>query len=363
MTDDAHGAGAQAARRLRGGFRTQSERIADPWGRRHPPQLEATQPLFGQPLSLRANDARVLAAFAACRDRYSLAPATGAPPLEVVALVSASDPDPGPAPDDLERTWAGAGRWLWVQAGAWGGAYLDLDRGAARLVVHPRLAERGDLLGGLLDTVLLNLAIGAGFGMLHASCLARGSAAVLVLGDHNAGKSTTSLRLLRAGGFLLLTDSMVFVDADAGGRPRLHGFPVGRIKLRGDVAAALCGQVPAAAACLAPERVRDETKHVLDLTRFAPERIRWEAFVPDAVHLCLLRRGSAATTTLSPATGEQVAAAVVDNSLYYDAPEAWEANAARLGVLLAVCACHHLEAGTDAGAMCRALIALVDGAP
>jgi hypothetical protein len=148
--------------------RTRLQEVPDQWGRRHPPDQEARHRIFGRAVTLRASHERLVDAFDRCRARYSRAPATGGAPLEVVALVSDPDPDPGPVPDDLERSWSGADRWVSVQAGAWGRMHLELDRGAARLVVHPRLAERVDRVADLLDTVLLNLIIGAGLGMLHA---------------------------------------------------------------------------------------------------------------------------------------------------------------------------------------------------
>jgi hypothetical protein len=152
-------------------------------------------------------------------------PAT-VPPIKIEAAVATAALDRGPLPEDLAAAFVGRGTWATIDVGGFGHAWIDLERLEGRIVLHPRLAERPDLVRSrLLDTVLLNLLIASGFGMLHATCLLRGGTALLVLGDHGSGKTTTALHAIESGRFDLVTDSMVFVDADPTGRPQLHGFP------------------------------------------------------------------------------------------------------------------------------------------
>jgi hypothetical protein len=122
---------------------------------------------------------------------------------------------------------------------------------------------------------------------------------------------------------------------------------VGRLKLRADVAEAFAASGGIEAGQLRTELVRAETKRVLDLRRYAPDRMRVDAVVPSSIELCLLRRNGAESSLLRPATGAEVADAVVTNSLYYDTPEAWRPNAGQVAGVLEICRCHHLEAGTQ----------------
>ena len=118
------------------------------------------------------------------------------------------------------------------------------------------------------------------------------------------------------------------------------------MKLRDDVARAFQERV-ANPPRLEPERVRHETKHVLDLAVWAPDRVRPEAVIPDRTCLCLLQRTGKAATTMRHATGAEVAAATIANSLFYDSEATWRRNVDRIAHLLRDAECIHLEAGTD----------------
>jgi hypothetical protein len=331
-------------------YLSRSEHVEDFWGRRGGLPLTAEVTRFGRAFRLRADHAGFVEALAHTASKYSQAEPTPGSEFTLEAAVAEGSPDPGSLPPDVAPylSYTGRGRWLCVAVGAWGTAHVDLPERRARIVVHPSLAEDPAVLGDrLLDTVVLNLLIGSGMGMLHASCLVSGHSTMLLLGDHNTGKTTTSLRAVQSGAFDLLTDSMVFIDRTESGAPRLHGFPVGRLKLRADVAEAFAASGGIEAGQLRTELVRAETKRVLDLRRYAPDRMRVDAVVPSSIELCLLRRNGAESSLLRPATGAEVADAVVTNSLYYDTPEAWRPNAGQVAGVLEICRCHHLEAGTQ----------------
>lgn len=69
--------------------------------------------------------------------------------------------------------------------------------------------------------------------LLHASCAARGSEAVLLLGPAGSGKSDLVLRLLAAG-WLLVADDQVRVSAEAGAlRAAAPDALTGRLEVRG----------------------------------------------------------------------------------------------------------------------------------
>ena len=233
--------------------------LADFWQRRandlcHRREVQ----LFGHRLVVESNEAGLFTAVSLALNQYSQTSQTKSPLGTLQLIVQSMRQPPGPAPDDLmqQLTYSGSGDWLMMQLGGWGMAHLDLAKRRGTAVLDPQLAARPELVAQcVLHTLLLNLVIGHGYGMLHASCLVRDGVALLLLAPHNTGKSTTALRLALAG-FRLLTDSMVFVDGDG----FLHGYPVGLAKLRGD----MVDQFPTVRPFLQPEIVRQETKYRVD---------------------------------------------------------------------------------------------------
>lgn len=330
--------------------------LPDFWGRREArPRFHREVAVLGRRVRLASNDAAVLTAVDHSLPLFSTAAAGDRPPFRLQVVVRAAPVPPGTPPDDLmnHAAYTGDAAWLMIQLAAWGHAYLDLQRGHGRIVVVPELAARPALLSQqLLNTVLLNICLGSGYGMLHASGLLRGDTLVLLLAPHNTGKSTTALRLLLAGS-RLLTDSMVHVLPD---RPELllAGFPVGRIKLREDMLAAF----PHVSAWLTPEPVRDETKHVLDLRQAAPDQVVETAVSPRTIHLCLLARHAAAETLVRPAAETAVWQAIMHNSLFFDTPAAWQKNLSQIARLVRRAHCHHVTIGTDATRLVAAVHAL-----
>ncbi len=284
--------------------------------------------LFGQPLVVESNEEGVLRAVDLTLQDYSQTAQSKRPLGAVQIVVQPMRQPPGPVPDDLMQqiSYSGSADWLMMQLGGWGVAHLDLARRLGTAVLDPQLPAKPELVAQcVLHTLLLNLIIGHGYGMLHASCLVQDGVALLLLAPHNTGKSTTALRLALAG-FRLLTDSMVFVDGDG----VLHGYPVGQVKLRGD----MVDQFPELRPFLQPEIVRQETKYRVDL-RAVNRNFVWETAVrPQKIILCLLSRYENEETVVEDVGEAAVIQAILHNSLYVDRPQVWRQNVSILEKML-----------------------------
>lgn len=326
-------------------FASYRDRLEDFWARRQSqPRFERTTRVFDRSVVLLSNHDQALAAIDFCLPQYSTAPAAELPAFSIQLVVQAGPRDPGPAPDDLmeQLHYTGEAQWLAIRMGTWGHCHVDLERGRAVAVLEPRLAQQPEVVGRcLLNTVLTNFFIAGGYAMLHASCLFHKGRAVLLMAGHNSGKSTTALQLALAG-YPLLSDSMIFLSP-ASEELLLFGFPVGKIKLRQDMVPAF----PQVREFLAPENVRDEIKHSLDLRQLDPALVCEEAVSPAAIELCLLERGRGRDTLLTPASRPAVEASVMQNSLFYDTDRVWRRNLAGIERLLEAARWHHLVIGTD----------------
>jgi hypothetical protein len=327
-------------------YRQRGSELEDFWGRReNAPRYQRRVELFGRTVEVSANQEGLLDAVELCRPLYSEAPAGGEWVGRVQLVESAAATNPGPVPEDLIRHlhYAGQADWAALQAGAWGTAHVDLARAQARLVLQPSLAHRPDLVGAcLLNTVFLNLFIGSGMGLLHASCLKKGEKLLLLVAPHNAGKSTTALRLVQAG-YRLFTDSMIFLEKSHG-ELLLHAFPVGRVRLRQDAVA----EFPWLQLHLRAEPVRGETKYSADLRELLPQAVERESLRPPKMVLCLLERLSGNKSQIWPARREELEQALFFNSLYYDTEEIWRNNLHLLEEVVDRAEGYHLRLGTEA---------------
>ena len=317
--------------------------------------------LFGHQLTIKSNQVEILTAVDHAIPLYTKSSQTKLPLGQIDLVVQPMCQPPDAALDDLMQqiTYSGSDDWLIMQLGQWGKAHLDLTHQRGTAVLDPQLAARPELVSQcLLHTLVLNLVIAQGYGMLHASCLVRDGVALLLLAPHNTGKSTTALRLALAG-FPLLTDSMVFVD-EAG---FLHGFPVGIAKLRGDMVASF----PELRPFLQTEVVRQETKYRVDLRavdkRFVQETATStssvQAVQPRKIVLCLLSRHDAPETVVEDATETAVTQAILQNSLYEDQPHVWQQNMAKLQKLLAGGTAVSLKIGTDSTHLSQTITKLI----
>jgi hypothetical protein len=326
-------------------FAQYRDRLEDFWQRRrNVPRFVRQIHLFGQRVRFRSNEEGVLSAVDHCLPLYSKAPAVPHAPFEIQLVVQPAPVWAGPPPENLFDyiQYSGDAQWLMMQLGSWGHCYMDLALRRATAVLAPELAAHPELVAlCLLNTVITNLFIASGYGMLHASCLFRQGRAVLLMAAHNSGKSTTALRLALAG-YPLLCDSMIFLPP-ADEELLLLGFPVGKVKLREDMVAAF----PQAESLLESEAVREETKYSFDLRHLDPNLVHEEAVCPLAIDLCLLARGEGEDTTLAWASRASVMEAVMHNSIFYDTAEVWQRNLASINRLIDRARWHHLVIGSE----------------
>lgn len=284
--------------------------------------------LFGHSLRVQSNQEDLLTAVDLALQNYTQTDQTKPPLGNIQLVVQPMRRSPDPAPDDLMQqiSYSGSADWLMMELGGWGMVHLDLAKRRGTAVLDPNLAARVDLVAQcVLHTLLLNLVIAQGYGMLHASCLVRDGVALLLLAPHNTGKSTTALRLALAG-FPLLTDSMVFVDGDG----FLQGYPVGLVKLRGD----MVNEFPQLRPFLQSEIVRQETKYRVDLRAVEAEFVQETAVQPGKIVLCLLSRHDAPESVVEDVGETAVIQALLQNSLYVDQPQVWQKNVENLQQLL-----------------------------
>jgi hypothetical protein len=275
---------------------------------------------------------------------FSSAPLANREPFEIHFVVRPFPNPPGPLPDNLfdRIQYSGYGGWLALNLGNWGHCHIDLDKGRAWAVLGPELGFRPEAVSRyLLNTILTNFMIAEGLAMIHATAVYRNGRVLLMMADHNNGKSTTALHLTLAG-YAFVSDSQIYVEKkdDA---IHLYGFPVGRVKLRQDMLASF----PRLATHLKSEPVRREMKFRLDLGLIDPHFVQDGVIRPEKVVLCLLSRGNRPATTWSPAAHSEALESAMVNSLFYDRPTGWKQNFERIEQLVNRADCFHLDLGTE----------------
>ncbi len=317
----------------------------DFWSRRaNAPAHTLLFPALDAEVEVAANHPAVPEAARLSARRFSQA-APGDPArrlsVHVIARSGPSDPPPADWPERL--AYSGIGDWISVSAGAWGYGVGDLGTGRALVVVAPTLAEDARLVSRyFIDHYILNFLF-SNWAMLHASAALHpgGRALALLIGAHNAGKSTTALRLMRAG-WRFLADGMALLQV-GDGRMIVGGYPVGEVKLRGDTLA----DFPEYADAGQPVQVREQRKTVVDLRAAHPGRVLETVLAPEVVHLCLVERDGGARTALEPIALDEVRRRLSANTVYWDTPPRLERNSAILDQLLASARCHRLRLGAD----------------
>lgn len=296
---------------------------------------------FGTPTEITANDPVALLAAQLSAKRYSriVQPSGSNIHLQIVVRKGFSAPVPENLPELL--TYSGLGDWITLSAGEWGQAFGNLRTRHALLVLSPTLAADSRLLSRyFIDHYLLNFLFND-WAMLHASCVLapHGRSLIMLVGHHNMGKSTTALRLTRAG-FPFLADGMVLVK-NRGSRLVAGGYPIGEVKLRDDVLA------------LFPEyagqrvHVREHTKTVVDLRAVHPDRLAEALIVPNHIHLCFVARGSTTTSTLESVSIAQAQELVAPQTVFWNDAPNLENNSAILSQLLRTASLHRLTLGSD----------------
>ena len=334
-------------------FDSQQANLEDFWGRRdNAPRFQREERLFGRKITITSNISCVLDAVDMSMPLYSVGEPVDAAEFTIHFIVKKAPYDPGPPPANLfdHNRYTGFGRWLSIDIGAWGHCHIDLDKGEAIATITPQLAAYPHIIShGLLNTIFLNLLIGAGFSMLHCSGLVCEDRLLLLMAPHNTGKSTTALRLVMAG-YQLLSDSQIYVSPDYEDL-RLFGFPVGKAKLRQDMVPYFEQLHPH----LQAEPVRDETKYSLDLRTINPAWSHDAALTPRHIDLCLLRRADQSDTTIQPISQDDVWDDVMQNSIFYDSAEPWQKNLQQAKRVVDVANCYQLTIGTDPDKIVAAL--------
>ncbi len=325
----------------------------DFWDRRaHRPQFHRQDRFWGRLIEFSSNHAGVLDAVDHALPLYSTVPPDGQPPYSVQLVVRDNPVQPDPLPDNLFDTmqYSGEADWLMIRLGEYGNCHIDLTAGKAVVVLAPELAMHPQLVSlYLLNTIITNFFIGNGYAMLHASCLLQGQRALMLMAPHNTGKSTTALRLILSG-YQLVSDSMIFLSP-VSDEPMLLGWPVGRIKLRGD----MLDHFPELRPLLSTEQVRGETKYAVDIRKIDPALSCDDGVIPQSLDLCLLSRSDDGGSHLLPATYDTILDAVMVNSIFYDTPQVWRRNLALIHRLLENAHFYELKIGVDASGIVEAL--------
>ncbi|HEX9924930.1 MAG TPA: hypothetical protein VGD99_19900 [Anaerolineae bacterium] len=315
----------------------------DFWSRQANAQTETFEftPL-GMPATITANEPALLAAAHLSAGRFSRAKPHLEKPISI-QLVAGAGPMEKPPADLTERLgYMGVGDWITLSAGAWGQAFANLRTRAAVLHLSPGLATATRLVSRyFIDHYLLNFIL-TEWAMLHASCILdpEEQRLIVMIAPHNVGKSTTALRLLRAG-FIFLADGMVLLQQNGAGF-QVGGYPIGEVKLRDDVLS------------LFPEysghavRVREQRKTVIDLRAAHPEQLVDTLIEPNRIQLCFVEQAQTAHTRVTRLSPAEVIPAVAANTVYWDKPSNLAHNSAILQGLIQTAELYRLEIGIEA---------------
>jgi len=259
-------------------------------------------------------------------------------------------PLPGNLPEQL--IYSGVGDWITLSAGAWGHGFANLKTRQAVIILSQVLAAEPRLVSRyFIDHYLLNFIL-TEWAMLHASCVLdpQRQRLLVMIGPHNAGKSTTALRLLRAG-YIFLADGMALLRRGDDSF-RVGGYPIGEVKLRDDVLASF------------PEytgqrfKVREQHKTVVNLRAAHPERIVEQIIRPPAIQLCLVERRDTARTDIAELSPADFLPQLAAHTVYWDEPRRLAHNSATLQALLQAAGLYRLSLGREPDGIVAAIEAL-----
>ncbi len=315
----------------------------DFWSRRENRQNHAvTFEAFGVPVWITANDPRFLEAARLSKRRFSRGRSAGSAPMRLrMVRLPAQEGErlPRDLPDRL--VYSGVDDRIMISAGNLGCAFGDLGaREACVFLADPVVADPGIVSRYFIDHYITNFLF-TEWAMLHASCVVdsvRGRLVILVA-PHNAGKSTTALRLAEAG-FDFLADGMVLLRLD-GDRLTAGGYPIGEVRLRDDVLA----RFPE----LTGERipVREHEKTIVDLRAVDRLRIRETTMEIESVDVLCVRRTDGQETSVEPISTGEASGVLAGNTVYWDEPSRLRHNEAILRRLLERARLHRMHLGWD----------------
>lgn len=296
---------------------------------------------FGIPAKITANRPEILAAAHLSAGRFSQATLSNSWPIQIQMVVGS---DPGrPLPDDWPQrlVYSGVGEWITLSAGEWGHGFANLSTRTAVIFLAPALAAQTRLVSRyFIDHYLLNFIL-TEWAMLHASGVfdAERQRLIVMIAPHNVGKSTTALRLLRAG-YSFLADGMVLLRHTPAGFS-LGGYPIGEVKLRDDVLALFPEYTGE------PVRVRELHKTVVNLRLVHANQLIEQLVRPASIQLCFVERADVARSRASKLSPNEVLPRLAANSVYWDEASRLAHNSATLNALLRAASLHLLKLGTE----------------
>ena len=314
----------------------------DFWSRRENAQAHAFECApYGVPTRITANRADALEAARLSARRYSRSETFEGKPIHIQVVVSreAGAPLPDDLPDRLKYT--GVDEWILLSAGEWGHSFGNLRTRTALVALSQTLAADARLVSRyFVDHYVLNFAL-TEWAMLHASCVLDASRRrlIVMVATHDTGKSTTALRLTRAG-FTFLADGIALLKVKNGNLV-VGGYPIGEVKLRDDA----LGWFPEYSGQAI--QVREHQKTIVDLRSAHPDRIVESLLTPEAIHLCFVERHDSPRTHIAPIGATEAAQIVSTNTVYWHTPEYLAHNSATLQHVLRTASLHRLRIGGD----------------
>ncbi len=296
---------------------------------------------YGIPTTITANQAEVLDAARLSAGRYSRSQAAEGKPIHIQVVVSREAG--APAPDDLPARlkYTGIGEWILLSAGEWGHSFGNLRTRTALVALSQTLAADARLVSRyFVDHYVLNFAL-TEWAMLHASCVLDGSRQrlIVMVATHDTGKSTTALRLTRAG-FTFLADGIALLKMK-NGDVVVGGYPIGEVKLKDDV----LGWFPEYSGQAI--QVREHQKTIVDLRSAHPDRIVESLLAPGSIHLCFVERHDSPRTHVTPIGATEAAQIISANTVYWHTSEYLAHNSATLQHVLRTASLHRLRIGGD----------------
>lgn len=284
---------------------------------------------FGISTEITANEPEILAAAHLSAGRFSQATEVGGQPSQIQFVVTQATCPPVPADLPERLVYSGLGEWISLSAGEWGHGFANLQTRRAIVFLSPALAAETRLVSRyFIDHYVLNFIL-TEWAMLHASCVldARRQRLIIMVAPHNTGKSTTALRLLRAG-YSFLADGMALFRSQAGCF-KIGGYPIGEVKLRDDVLS------------LFPHyqgetvQVREQRKTVVNLRAVHPDRLVEQVIVPACVQLCFIERAvEARPTQVEAITVAEALPILAANTVYWNEAPQLVHNSAAIHALL-----------------------------
>jgi ABC-type cobalamin/Fe3+-siderophores transport system ATPase subunit len=334
---------------------TNLSRIEDHWHRLETRiTAERTLRALGYPFIVRSNCAAVMALAELTERRFSSCQpitTTTTGQIDLFALGDMPTTPIDPLAFEHQFQTVANGEQGLLHWGRWGSLYADWTRPAAfgfvssELVQHPTIASRH-----CLDTFILIALLRQPVGMLHASGLVKDGHVILLIGPHGAGKSTTALRLIRAG-YRLISDTLMFVRL-CEERIQLLGYGVGELKLTSE-GLTLFPELLQTTPDLSTDGRR---KPIFWLRDLMPACVETAAVYPHTIALCLTQRSHDEHTHLSLLDEDIALYQLTRNTSYLDEVDVMSRNLSVIHQLIQRSRAYMLELGRDVDELVQTLV-------